>query len=254
VPDPTSSGGFNRYAYVNNNPLTNVDPTGHCGGGGDLAEGLVDPVEEMCDGGGGGGSSLGDGGGPEGYGGGGGQLNPEGPSVRTPPSGSGGGTGFNETGNPLGENAPPGSGSGAGSGNNAGTGGQNGTQIDLYKTGNTTGPYDPRIEGYNQTYPEQQVDINIDKNGNVIPNQGGASTYETIEQLPVRGHVWKLPEGSETPGFNVNPDGQPFGNQPPGHVSLVPNEPMSPQQCIECFRNFNWEPVLKPDGFQLKLK
>ncbi len=32
VPDPSSSGGFNRYRYTRNNPLKYTDPSGHCGG------------------------------------------------------------------------------------------------------------------------------------------------------------------------------------------------------------------------------
>jgi len=35
VPDPASAVGFDRYAYVNNNPLNSVDPTGHGGKGED---------------------------------------------------------------------------------------------------------------------------------------------------------------------------------------------------------------------------
>jgi RHS repeat-associated protein len=30
VPEPTSSGGFNRYRYTRNNPLRYTDPSGHC--------------------------------------------------------------------------------------------------------------------------------------------------------------------------------------------------------------------------------
>ncbi|MCP4369121.1 MAG: RHS repeat-associated core domain-containing protein, partial [Deltaproteobacteria bacterium] len=30
VPEPGSSGGFNRYRYTRNNPLKYVDPSGHC--------------------------------------------------------------------------------------------------------------------------------------------------------------------------------------------------------------------------------
>jgi RHS repeat-associated protein len=30
VPDPTSSGGFNRYRYTRNNPCKYTDPSGHC--------------------------------------------------------------------------------------------------------------------------------------------------------------------------------------------------------------------------------
>ncbi len=33
VPDPSSSGGFNRYRYTRNNPLKYTDPSGHCAEG-----------------------------------------------------------------------------------------------------------------------------------------------------------------------------------------------------------------------------
>jgi hypothetical protein len=64
-------------------------------------------------------------------------------------------------------------------------------QQDLYATGNAQGPRQPRIEG--SLKPGQQPDIYVDEQGNVIPGQGGASTFERPEQLVTKGYVWKLP-------------------------------------------------------------
>ncbi|HLG21015.1 MAG TPA: toxin TcdB middle/N-terminal domain-containing protein [Bdellovibrionota bacterium] len=48
IPDPTDPQSYNRYAYVNNNPINMVDPTGHWGG-------YVSACYYTCGGGGGGG-------------------------------------------------------------------------------------------------------------------------------------------------------------------------------------------------------
>jgi hypothetical protein len=131
--------------------------------------------------------------------------------------------------------------------------GANATSHDLYATGNTQGPRPPRIQNYNLK-PDQLPDILVDGNGKVIPGTGGASTFEQIGQLPTKGHVWKLPQGSKLSGFDDVPDGIPFGPQPEGHHSLVPNTLMTPEECVSCFQDLPWEPVKKPDGQQLKLK
>ncbi len=46
VPDPASSGGFNRYRYTRNNPLKYTDPSGHCVEG-EWGECDPDLTEEM---------------------------------------------------------------------------------------------------------------------------------------------------------------------------------------------------------------
>jgi RHS repeat-associated protein len=125
----------------------------------------------------------------------------------------------------------------------------------LYAVGNTVKPRAPRIEGYN--YSGQYPDMFIDSNGLVIPGQGGASTFETIEQLAenVSGNgVYQLPQGSSIPGFDDIADGIPFGSQPPGHHSLVPNRPETPAELIELFNNLPWKQILTPDKKPLKLK
>jgi RHS repeat-associated protein len=124
------------------------------------------------------------------------------------------------------------------------------TPRDLFAVGNTSNPRSPRIEGFN-TRPGQEVDLRVDNDGMVIPGSGGASTYETVEQLQanVGGHVWRLPAGSRTEGFNVIRDGT-----PPGHNTLQPNRRMSPQETEGRFQRLPWKPVLKPDGTHLKVK
>ena len=51
VPEPGSSGGFNRFSYVRNNPLTRIDPTGHqdCENGEDNCDSLVQPEKDDGD-------------------------------------------------------------------------------------------------------------------------------------------------------------------------------------------------------------
>jgi RHS repeat-associated protein len=124
----------------------------------------------------------------------------------------------------------------------------------LYAIGNASGPRPPRIEGF--TKPGQQPDILVDAFGNVVPGVGGASTFETIKQLKdegLKGHVWELPGGSQLNGFDDIPDGIPYGDAPFGHHSLVPNTPMTPKQCIECFSGLPWKPVMNKSK-QLKLE
>lgn len=125
----------------------------------------------------------------------------------------------------------------------------------LYAIGNTSGPRVPRIQDYNLK-PGQLPDIITDVDGLVVPHNGGASTYETIEQLSdqgLNGHVWELPGGSSLSGFDDIADGIPFGTQPSGHHSLVPNVASLPEVVIESFKQLPWKQVFGPDGKALKI-
>jgi RHS repeat-associated protein len=56
IPDPSDAQSYNRYTYVNNNPVTNIDPTGFCGEATSTRELKV--AEGACFGAGGGGASI----------------------------------------------------------------------------------------------------------------------------------------------------------------------------------------------------
>jgi RHS repeat-associated protein len=49
VPEPGSSGGFNRYRYTRNNPLRYTDPSGHCAEfGDDACWSEYDKIKHSC--------------------------------------------------------------------------------------------------------------------------------------------------------------------------------------------------------------
>jgi RHS repeat-associated protein/uncharacterized repeat protein (TIGR01451 family) len=126
----------------------------------------------------------------------------------------------------------------------------------LYALGNASGPREPRIEGYNLK-PGQSPDIHLDADGLIIPGQGGASTFETIEQLSdqgLSGHVWELPKGSSVSGLDDVADGIPFGSQPPGHHSLVPKSRDLPKDLIARFNGLPWRQVMDSKGKPFKLR
>jgi RHS repeat-associated protein len=118
---------------------------------------------------------------------------------------------------------------------------------DLYRTGNTKGPYPPRIEGFN-IKPNQEPDLFCTADGLVVPNRGGVSTFERIDQLPTSGKVWRLPGDSRNiEGFTDILDGRPLGPHKPGHHSIQSNEPMTPEELLESFFNWGWKPVMSND-------
>ena len=120
------------------------------------------------------------------------------------------------------------------------------TGSDLHASGNKTKPRDPRIDGYNLK-PGQKPDLYLDPDGLVIPNQGGASTFKTPEQLPLTGHYHKLPEGTVLPnGLGVKYDGSDVGGKmSPGHATIYPTESMRPETFIDLFNSLPWEYVGK---------
>ena len=128
------------------------------------------------------------------------------------------------------------------------------TSKDLYASGNATSPRPPRTP--DTIKPGQKPDIFTDEKGNIVANKGGASTFETPEQLgaAVKGKVWRLPSGTELKVFNDVIDGIPYGPQPSGHHSLVPNAPMTPEMCVNSFLSLPWQPVIGNNGKQLEIK
>ncbi|NUF09152.1 RHS repeat-associated core domain-containing protein [Snodgrassella sp. ESL0324] len=120
------------------------------------------------------------------------------------------------------------------------------TNSNLYAIGNKSKPRAPRIDGYNLK-PGQKADLYLDKNGLIIPNQGGASIFKTPEQLPLTGNYHKLPEGTTLPdGLAVKFDGQDVGGtMSPGHATIYPTKPMKPETFIELYYSLPWEYIGK---------
>lgn len=121
------------------------------------------------------------------------------------------------------------------------------TPYDLHAGGNTSGPRPPRIEGATAK-PGQRVDLFPDANGNVGPTNPptGASTFESPEQVPLTGPVWRLPKDSPLPAnLKIARDGRPYGPHLPGHNTIYPAVPMSPETFINLFMNLPWEYLCK---------
>jgi RHS repeat-associated protein len=116
------------------------------------------------------------------------------------------------------------------------------TSSNLYASGNKTKPRDPRIDGHNLK-SGQKPDLYLDKDGLVIPNQGGTSTFKTPEQLPLTGNYHKLPEGTVLPdGIAIKYDGSDVGGKmSPGHATIYPTKAMAPENFIELFTSLPWE-------------
>jgi hypothetical protein len=114
----------------------------------------------------------------------------------------------------------------------------------VYGTGNSTrGP------------KARPGDVSLDANGNVIPGEGGASSAESIDEIPTRGHVYQKRVLPNDPDIEYVPDGgQPDGRggvHPPGHVSAVPQRPM-PYDDYATSHEQGWEPVRDPKNNHVK--
>src|SRR5207302_8192481 len=114
----------------------------------------------------------------------------------------------------------------------------------LYAFGNTKGPRDPRIQGFN-TSPGQNPDL-VSANGLVGPYfpplVSGASTWSNPETAKATGHAWKVEKQAieATPGLGVWADGldaTPPGPNPSGHHTVYPTIGMKPDIFIWLFKN-----------------
>ncbi len=99
---------------------------------------------------------------------------------------------------------------------------------DLFRTGNTNGPSPIRVGS----------DIVPDAAGNVRPTNppSGLSTFDSVENLPTKGRVWRLPGAADLPGgVNAIPDAP-----PPGHFTIGPTGEMSLEEFLGSLGELPW--------------
>jgi hypothetical protein len=99
---------------------------------------------------------------------------------------------------------------------------------DLYRTGNAQRPAPPRVG----------IDIVPDTAGNVHPTTPpqGLSTFDSIDALPTRGRIWRLPGDQPLPeGLGAVAD-----PPPPGHWTIGPTESMSLDEFLDRLGQLPW--------------
>jgi hypothetical protein len=93
------------------------------------------------------------------------------------------------------------------------------------------------------------IDYDVDEDGNVIPQSGkepkGLSSYDDPEKAPLTGQYHKLPEGAQLPSeLGVTLDGSDVvegSPHPPGHATIYPKVPMTPERYQELLDGLPWQ-------------
>ena len=104
------------------------------------------------------------------------------------------------------------------------------TRPDLFRAGNAQGPSPLRVGPGKDVVP--------DASGNVQPTSppSGLSTFDSIDALPTKGRVWKLPSESPLPdGVGATPDAP-----PPSHWSIGNTVLMSLEELLTKLGQLPW--------------
>ena len=118
--------------------------------------------------------------------------------------------------------------------------GENKTPRDAYTFGNSTSPRGARPQ---QDFGVEGYDSFVGPESGPFPR--GASTFSDVSSVPLTGHYYSLPSGTDLPsGLDIIPDGMdviPGSPHGPGHMTIFPSNEMTVSEFNELFQSLPWK-------------